>query len=176
MLLDFIRDNRAELIRIAREKVRGRPAPRPTDEELKTGIPLFLSQFTDLLAVTKDTGTLSPTLGADANAHGVDLLRRGFSIAQVVHDYGDICEAITELAIVKNEQFSTPEVHVLNQCLDNAIAAAVTGYSRQRERNISAAEVERLGCLAHDLRDQLSNATLAFQILKGESVAIGGNT
>jgi signal transduction histidine kinase len=176
MLLDFIRENRAELIRIAREKVRGRSAPRPTDEELETGIPLFLSQFTDLLAVTKASATPSPTLGAGANAHGVDLLRRGFTIAQVVHDYGDICEAITELAIAKKEQFSTPEFHILNQCLDNAIAEAVTGYSRQRERNISAAEVERLGCLAHELRDQLSNAALAFQILKGESVAIGGST
>ena len=132
MLLDFIRENREELIRVAREKVRGRSAPRPTDEELETGIPLFLSQFTELLAVTRASATASPTLRAGANAHGVDLLRRGFTIAQVVHDYGDICEAITELAIVKNKQFSTPEFHILNHCLDNAIAEAVTGYSRQR--------------------------------------------
>jgi signal transduction histidine kinase len=181
MLLDFIRENRAELIRITRETVRVRSAPRPTAEELETGVPLFLSQFTDLLvetkdAQTKDAETVPPTVGAGANEHGVALLRRGFTIAQVVHDYGDICQAITELAIVQKKQFSTLEFHILNLCLDNAIAEAVTGYSRQRERNISADEVMRLGSLAHELRNELSNATLAFQILKGGSVAIGGST
>ena len=176
MLLDFIRKNRAELIRITREKVRARSAPRPTAEELETGVPLFLSQFTDLLAETKDAGTSPSTVGGGANEHGVDLLRRGFTIAQVVHDYGDICQAITELAIVQRKQFSTQEFHILNLCLDNAIADAVTGYSQKREQNISADEVERLGSLAHELRNQLSNAILAFQILKGGTVAIGGST
>jgi len=176
MLLDFIQENRTALIQIAREKVRARSAPRPTAEEIETGVPLFLSQFTDLLANTKVGESPPATLGPAAGEHGKDLLKRGFTIAQVVHDYGDICQAITELATVEEVAFSTPEFHILNLCLDNAIAEAVTGYSQQRDRNISADELERLGSLAHELRNHLSTATLAFQVLKGGTVAIGGST
>jgi signal transduction histidine kinase len=176
MVLEFIRENRTELIGLTREKVRARSAPRATAEEIETGVPLFLSQFTDLLARTKTGETMPASFGPSADEHGRALLERGFSIAQVVHDYGDICQAITELATIQKKQFSTPEFHILNLCLDNAIAEAVTGYSHQREQNISAEEVERLGTLAHELRNQLSTASLAFQVLKGGTVAIGGST
>jgi hypothetical protein len=93
-----------------------------------------------------------------------------------VHDYGDICQAITELATLQKKQFSMAEFHILNRCLDDAIAGAVTGYSRQREQDTSEEEIERLGSLAHELRNQLSTALLAFQVLRDGTVAIGGNT
>jgi signal transduction histidine kinase len=103
-------------------------------------------------------------------------LRRGFTIAQVVHDYGDVCQAITELAGVQKRQFSTSDFHILNLCLDNAIAESVTEYARQREQNIAEEEVERLGFFAHELRNLISTATMAFQVLRGGTVAIGGST
>ncbi len=183
MLLEFISKNRSELIRRTREKVRSRSSPRATPEELESGVPLFLSQFTDLLAATHvlldahvdKMSAATPALGRAAK-HGNELLKRGFTIAQVVHDYGDVCQAITELAGEQKAQFSTAEFHLLNLCLDNAIAEAVTEYSRQREQNIADAEVERLGYFAHELRNHLSTATMAFQVLRGGTVAIGGST
>jgi signal transduction histidine kinase len=176
MLLKFIRENRAEIIRRTRDKVRSRSAPRPTPEELETGVPLFLTQFTDLLAATSGEFAQTPTIADSASKHGNDLLRRGFTIAQVVHDYGDICQAITELAGVQTKVVSIEDFHLLNLCLDNAIAEAVTAYSRQREQNIAGEEVERLGFLAHELRNLLSTATMAFHFLRGGTVAIGGST
>jgi signal transduction histidine kinase len=175
MLLDFISENRAELILRTQAKVRTRPAPRATPEEVDNGVPLFLTQFTKLLAGTNGNSSES-NMGASAAQHGNDLLERGFTIAQVVHDYGDICQAVTELAGDLQRQFSTEEFHTLNLCLDNAIAAAVTEYSRQREKNMMGEEVERLGFLAHELRNLLSSATIAFHILKTGTVAIGGST
>ena len=176
MLLEFVRENRAELIRRTREKVRTRSAPRATPEEIESGVPLFLTQFTDLLAATNGELARTAAIGDSASKHGNERLRRGFTIAQVVHDYGDICQAVTELAGDQTRQFSTGEFHLLNRCLDNAIAEAVTEYSRQREQNIAGEEVERLGFLAHELRNLLSTATMAFQFLRGGSVAIGGST
>ena len=176
MLLEFVRENRAELIRRTREKVRTRSAPRATPEEIETGVPLFLTQFTDLLAATNGELARTGAIGDSASKHGNERLRRGFTIAQVVHDYGDICQAVTELAGDQAKQFSTGEFHLLNRCLDNAIAEAVTEYSRQREQNIAGEEVERLGFLAHELRNLLSTATMAFQFLRGGTVAIGGST
>ena len=31
--------------------------------------------------------------------HGGELLALGFNLSQVVHDYGDICQAVTEVAV-----------------------------------------------------------------------------
>jgi len=179
MLLEFIKKNRSELIRRTREKVRSRRSPLATPEEIESGVPLFLTQFTDLLAATKadparQPGT--PAIDTTATQHGNDLLRRGFTIAQVVHDYGDICQAVTELAGEQAKHLEPSEFHMLNLCLDNAIAESVTEYSRQREQNIADAEVERLGFFAHELRNLLSTATMAFQVIRGGTVAIGGST
>jgi signal transduction histidine kinase len=176
MLLEFIKKNRSELIRRTREKVRSRSAPRATPEEIENGVPLFLTQFVELLAATKAESPRTPAIDTTASRRGGDLLKRGFTIAQVVRDYGDICQAVTELAGEQAKQFATGEFQVLNLCLDNAIAEAVTEYSRQREQNIAGAEVERLGFLAHELRNLISTATMAFQVLRGGTVGIAGST
>ena len=177
MLQEFILENRAELIRRSREKVKARSAPRATPEELETGVPLFLTQFSELLAGTRPGAVVgTDAISTSATRHGSDMLKRGFTIAQVVHDYGDICQAITELAVDRETQISTPEFHLLNLCLDNAIAEAVTEYSRQREQTLAGAEMERLGFLAHELRNLLSTAAMAFQVLRGGTVGIGGST
>jgi hypothetical protein len=39
-----------------------------------------------------------PEIGDSAVLHGHDLLLRGFTVAQVVRDYGDVCQSITDLA------------------------------------------------------------------------------
>lgn len=176
MLLEFIRANRTELIRRTQEKVRSRAAPLATPAELESGVPLFLSQFTDLLAGTGAEPPAASERASTASDHGKDLLRRGFTVAQVVHDYGDICQAVTELAAVQQRQIDTDDFHLLNLCLDDAIADAVTGYSRQRDQELAGAEVERLGFLAHELRNHLATATMAFEVLRGGTVAIGGST
>jgi len=176
MLLEFIRENRTELIRRTQEKVRTRSAPRATPQEIENGVPLFLTQFTDLLAATNGEQPPIRASGGSATKHGNELLQRGFTIAQVVHDYGDICQAITELAGDQAKRLSTREFHRLNLCLDNAIAEAVTEYSRQREQDLADQEVERLGFLAHELRNLISTANLAFQLLRGGTVPIGGST
>ena len=61
---------------------------------------------------------------------GVSCGHCGFNISQVVHDYGDICQAITEVAVEQNVPITTEEFHTLNRCLDTAIAEAVTEHAR----------------------------------------------
>jgi len=180
MLLEFIRTNRSELIRRAREKVRTRSAPRPTPDEIESGVPLFLNEFTELLASTgQDRADKSKEseLATSATRHGNDMLRRGYTIAQVVHDYGDICQAVTELASEQGKaHFDTKDFHTLNLCLDDAIAGAVTEYSRQREENLGDEQTERLGFLAHELRNGLATVGMAFQVLQSGRVGVGGST
>ena len=53
-------------------------------------------------------------------------------MSQVVHDYGDVFQAITELAVETRAPISTEDFRALNRCLDDAIAGAVTEYGRER--------------------------------------------
>ncbi len=68
----------------------------------------------------------------------------------MVHDYGDLCQAITDLAVERDVPFATPEFRTLNRCLDNAIADAVTEFSFQRESRLSR---------QHELRNTLATAS-----------------
>jgi signal transduction histidine kinase len=94
----------------------------------------------------------------------------------VVHDYGDICQTITALAVEQRAPISVAEFHVLNRCLDTAIAEAVTEHARGTAEARSGEELERLGRAAHELRDDLNTAVLAFHTLKRGVVAINGST
>jgi hypothetical protein len=108
------------------------------------------------------------------------LQRGGFTIAQVVHDYGDACQTITELGIEYNALISTAEFRALNKCLDDAIAEAVTVYERQHALDAVADGARRsnehLGALAHELHTLLGSAMLAFGVLRTGSVGIRGST
>lgn len=174
---DFITRYREELIERARAKVKQRAAPRATPHELVTGIPLFLTQLARILEEeAAQSAADGLEMGLSATIHGGVLLKEGFSIAQVVHDYGDVCQAITELALELRLPIATEDFHTLNRCLDNAIASAVTEYSRQHDVDQSGAEVRRHGFLVHELRSHLQTALLAFQVVKSGKVGLTGST
>lgn len=118
--------------------------------------------------------------GVSAGIHGSDLLTLGYSINDVVHDYGDLCQAVSDLSIDLHEQFDMEEFRTLNRCLDNGIASAVTAFSEQRDLIISDQQAleanERLGFFAHELRNHLNTATLALAAIKTGNVGRGGST
>jgi len=101
-------------------------------------------------------------------------------VDQVVHDYGDLCQAITDLAHERDAPFKIDEFRTLNRCLDNAIAEAVTEFSYQRDFAVAdkqAADMnERLGFFAHELRNFLGTATLAFTAAKVGNLNLAGAT
>jgi signal transduction histidine kinase len=196
MLYQFLTANREELIDRCRKKVEKRSAPRPTEPELQHGIPLFLSQLTRvllfeqtasqaearILAQPEEPSKTAATsdLGKTASSHGKELLRQGFTVDQVVHDYGDLCQAITELAGEQQAPIAADEFRALNLCLDNAIAGAVTEFARQREQAITeqnhSVANERLGFLAHELRNLLNLSMLAVAAVKRGNVGLSGAT
>ena len=83
---------------------------------------------------------------------------------------------VTELAVAKRVRISSEEFHTLNRCLDTAIAEAVTEHGRLIGRAASHQEVERLGQLAHELRNLLQTALLSFEVLKAGRIGIAGST
>ena len=69
-----------------------------------------------------------------AKEHGRELFERGYSIDQVVHACGDGCQAATKVAADVDSVIITSEFQLLNRCLDNAIAAAVTEFDKRRHQ------------------------------------------
>jgi signal transduction histidine kinase len=194
MMHKFLTENRRELIERCREKVAQRPAPRATEAELGHGITMFLDQIITTLKaeefaqggesrrVSGPSGGVDAVLsemGVAAKEHGRELLQHGFTIEQVVHDYGDLCQSITDLAVELSAPFSNNEFRTLNRCLDNAIAVAATEFNVQRDNIFADKDArvnERLGFFAHELRNHLNSATLALTAIKGGSVGLTGAT
>jgi signal transduction histidine kinase len=194
VLHDFLTANRADLIQRCRGKVVHRLAPKAVDAELANGIPRFLDQLIKTLEVEQTTdpprsrevlgssggGTTSSEIAVTAALHGRELWQNGFTIDQVVHSYGDLCQAITELAFERDARIEIDEFRTLNRCLDNGIADAVTEYSFQRSSLVESVGVkalnERLAFLAHELRNMVNTATLAVAAIRAGNVGLTGAT
>lgn len=195
MMHSFLANNRDELIKRCKFKVAKRDRRAFTAEQLKDGIPLFLDQLTrtlqadqaglagDSLKISGASGgdaTTVSEIGVSAAAHGLQLLKLGFSVDQVVHNYGDLCQAITELAVERDVPFDIEEFRTLNLCLDNAIADAVTEFSFHHERVLTQKQSllvnQRLGFLVHELRNSLGTAKLAFTALQAGALPVAGAT
>ena len=173
MLHEFLTENRGELVARCKAKVVARRSPRPADPDLGHGVPLFLDQLIDTLRLERLS---SPEIGKSATRHAGELLLKGFTVDQVVHDYGDVCQAVTELAHERDAPIATDEFRTLNKCLDDAIADAVTEYQRQRDQSLSDEHTERLGVLAHEMRNLINSASLASDALASGRIGVGGST
>jgi signal transduction histidine kinase len=177
MLHEFLTLHGPDIIARTRAKVAAR-SPMATKEELEHGVPLFLAQLVSVLRREQETSDRpgNPEIGKSASRHGGDQRRAGFTVGQVVHGYGDVCQAVTELAVELEIPISNDEFRTLNRCLDDAIADAVTEYSRAEAGFVAAERTEKMGAFAHELRNLLSNAMLAYEVVKSGSVGIGGST
>jgi hypothetical protein len=163
-LEDFIGTYRDELIHRCQEKVTSRVSP-PDKADSHHGVPLFLDQLREQL---RDGSTESDEIGDSAKKHGHDLLKQGFTIEQVVHDYGDVCQSITELAVELDAPISTDDFRTLNRCLDNAIAGAVTEFTLEQGVTRSQQSAE--------LRSLVEAAVFGFRVIRSGNVAAGGST
>ncbi len=195
MMHGFLTNNRDELVARCRVKVAQRPRRGVSDIQLANGIPMFLDQVIRTLEAegVDDDGTSArisgnsggdllalSEIGISATAHGRQLVLLDYAVDQVVHDYGDLCQAITDLAFERDAPFSVDEFRTLNRCLDNAIADAVTAFASQRDAMIALRQeteaTQRLGFLAHELRNALNSASLAVGALEAGNMTVGGAT
>lgn len=195
MLYRFLQEHRAELIARCRAKVEARAHAGSLARELEHGVSLFLDQLIKTLQV--EQGSLpglsrevsgpsgggrpnASEIGTSATAHGMELLQNGFTVEELVHDYGDLCQAITDLALANDVPFTMEEFRTLNRCLDNAIANAITEYAYQHDTLQADRQADaynlRLGQFAHELRNHLGTATLAVMALKTGRVGVASAT
>jgi len=188
MLHEFLTSNRQVLISRCREKVAKRFEPTETPATVDHGVPLFLQQlvetlrdeqYTDARTVDSEPAPAPTEIGRAAALHGAELLRQGFSVDQVVHDYGDVCQSVTALAVEQDVSISTDEFRTLNRCLDNAIADAVAAFGSARQTSIDRqAETlhQRLVIFAAEHRRLIDIAIQSLTAIKTGNIGITGAT
>lgn len=177
MLADFLAENRALIMERARERLAARKTLKPTTAEMVDALPVFLDQLEAALRLTEATDTIDHELLARSAAkHGEELHKIGLTVGQVVHDYGDVCQAITQVAVEQGAPIPSRDFQALNLCLDDAIAVAVAGFARQREDVLSGHQAERLAVASHGLRTLVNTALLSFESIRSGSVTATGST
>ena len=163
---DFIGANREELIARCRAKVSQRSPPPVTRPEDDHGVPRLLDQLVEEL---RHGRSATDEITKSATKHGQVLLREGFTVGQVVHGYGDVCQSITELAVEVGAPITAEDFRTLNRCLDDAIAGAVTEHARDQTAATRHGRPGELGTLA-------DTALVAFEALHRGNVGVGGST
>ena len=194
MLHIFLSNNQAALESRCLMKVAQRSESDANRAISQYGIPMFLAQLIRTLEIEKTSRPINSLLvsgpaggqsenselGKSATKHGRELSDHGYTIEQVVHDYGDLCQAITDLAFDLGEPIEVDEFRTLNRCLDNAIADAVNEFSRQRriinDDKVEQAMNQRLGSLVHELRIHNNAAKYAVRAIKSGQVGFSGAT
>ena len=88
-------------------------------------------------------------------------------MSQVVHDYGDVCQSVTDLAVEMNAPIGTEDFRTLNRCLDDAIAGAVTEHATRN--NTRDGE-------SNEMRNLINAAITAFEVIQTGTVGVGGTT
>ena len=110
MLRDFIAEHRDEILMQARSRVATRNAPVATEAELTHGLPAFLDQLCEALRRASSLESADhANISTSAGVHGDERYSQGLTVGQVVHDYGDLCQIVTGLAVKQNAQLAADE-------------------------------------------------------------------
>ena len=157
--------------------------PRFIDQTIKT---LQLEQTSDPIQSRKISGpagggrSVTSEIGTTARLHARELLQHGYTVNRLVHDYGDLCQSITDLALERTISINVDEFRTLNRCLDNAIAESVTEYADRRDQLVAKlatdASQECMAAFAHELRNLIATATHALRAIRTGQVGLSGST
>lgn len=183
MLHEFLTNERQHILALCAKKLSVLADSRTSSKEMEVGLPVFYNELIEVLRTDEETRNdhndklLMSIHNYSATRRGKESFRLGYSISQVVHGYGALCQAITEYIGLKGgEPVYAREFNRLNFCLDIAIAEAVTEFNKSENENVSKDEIKRMGFLVHELRNSLNLAVMAHQMIKSGKVGINGNT
>jgi signal transduction histidine kinase len=159
MLHEFLVENRAKIL-AGSEK----------------GLPQFFDHLTQELERASKRKPIGDGLECPdpSTRHGQEMKRHGYSVSQVVDGYGALSRSINALAQTESTPISAIEFETFNIVLDKAIAEAVSGFSRRRSETTDCAQ--KMGVLAHELRNALAAATIAHAMLETGLVGVSGKT
>jgi signal transduction histidine kinase len=170
-LYEVLAAKRDDVILRWKAQVLGTLAPEAMPPcELVDHIPEFVDEIVSALRTDSELapGGASPGESATAAGHGAQRLRLGFSLDSVVREYGALRDAIVATAKDAGAPLTFQELQVVFDAVVSGIADAVSEYSHQRDAELRRQANEHFAFIAHELRNPLSSATMAFNLLKSK--------
>lgn len=150
-----------------RAQVRQLPSAQHLDiPTLNDHIPNLLGELT--LALETNPGQTIPQTLAEtsAPAHGLQRLKDGFDIGEVVAEYNILRGCIHDLATEHGITLQGRPFHVINRVFDQAIGEALQTYANQRALEVQQRREEYLAFVVHDLRTPLFAISLTGRVLE----------
>lgn len=143
----------------------------------------YAAQFFDeiLRALRRDAGirdSESPLpYGSDTAARfGEDRQRSGLPIMEVPILFSAISQALGKTGENYELTISAEEYKNFNRCMDAGLATSIENFWRRDKHREAMLVTEHFGFMAHELRNALSNANLAFKLLRTGNLDIHGRT
>lgn len=176
MLYKFLVENRETILAKTRIKTSEVSQDKPVTAESERGLPQFYDHLAhELEREYKGLPKVPESLdGPDTTArHDKEMKRLGYTVSQIVQGYAVLSQSIIEMAQTAASPINAKEFKTLNIILDAAIAEAVTEFAKRSEGSDCA---QKMGVLAHELRNALTAATIAHRLVKDGVVGVGGST
>jgi signal transduction histidine kinase len=98
--------------------------------------------------------------------HGLDRLRIGFDVEEVVAEYNALRGVIQDLIERHGLRLGGPVNRTINRVIDMSIGLAVKTYATQKALEIQQRREEHLAFVAHDLRSPLAAIAMAAKLLE----------
>lgn len=132
---------------------------------LNDHIPDLLEELADELEAHVDESMVGELRKTSA-VHGLDRLRLGFDVEEVVAEYNALRDVIQDLSEKHGLSLRGPVNRTINRVIDMSIGLAVKTYATQKALEIQQRREEHLAFVAHDLRSPLSSIAMAARLLE----------
>ena len=165
-LATLIRRERDTLLAEWRQEVRQLSVAHNLDvPTLNDHIPDLLEELADELEAYVDESMIGE-LKKNSVIHGLDRLRLGFDIEEVVGEYNALRGVIQDLIERHDLSLRGPVNRTINRVIDMSIGLAVKTYATQKALEIQQRREEHLAFVAHDLRTPLTAIAIAAKLLE----------
>jgi signal transduction histidine kinase len=132
---------------------------------LNDHIPDLLEELACELEVCSDESMIEG-LKENPITHGLDRLRLGFDVEEVVAEYNALRGVIQDLIERHDLRLRGAINRTINRVIDVSIGLAVKTYATQKALEIQQRREEHLAFVAHDLRSPLSAIAIAAKLLE----------
>jgi signal transduction histidine kinase len=133
--------------------------------ELIDDVPVFVDEIVTFLRRRTGAGA-GDKAGEVAVNHGSQRFHAGFSLGAVIREYGVLRECMLDLLRGRDLRLDLDELQEVLNLISVAVAQAAEQFEHERDRVIENQNEEHFGFIAHELRNPLSSALLAAQVLQ----------
>jgi two-component system phosphate regulon sensor histidine kinase PhoR len=166
-LATLIREKRDDLLDHWREEVNRLPIAQHLDAPTLTNhIPDLLEELSCELEASGDETLIDAHLKENPVIHGLERLRIGFDVEEVVAEYNVLRDAIQSLVERDGIRLRGSAARIVNRVLDRAIGLAVKTYATQKAMEVQQRREEHLSFVVHDLKTPLAAMSMATQLLE----------